>query len=243
MEQGASPRRFYTAATCAPVAGGWGVMLDQHSLRTPAKTVLCVPGEALARLIAAEWAAQGSAVVPTSMPITRLANLAQDRGAQTAGALADEIASYAGSDLVCYRTPAPQGLAARQAALWDPVLDWLEGQIGTRLLVTYGLTSLAQPEAAIRAIRNRAGAMDPWVVTGTAFVTGLTGSAALGLMLEAGATDAKAVLEAIRIEEDWNAAIWGRDDEEAAQAASRHADLIAAERYFRALTPSLTLET
>ena len=57
----------------------------------------------------------------------------------------------------------------------------------------------------------------------------------LALMMEAGALSAEAALRAIRIEEDWNAAIWGRDDEEAAQAASRHADLTAAELYLRAL--------
>jgi chaperone required for assembly of F1-ATPase len=235
LDQSLSSRRFYASVSVVALDGGWGVMLDRFSLRTPAKAVLCVPREAVARLIADEWTAQGDTVLPASMPITRLANLAQDRGADSASALADEIAAYAASDLVCYRTPSPAGLALRQAELWDPAIDWLEAWTGERLAVTDGLARLDQPPAVLAAIHACATRMDPWRLTATAFVTGLTGSAVLALMMETGALSAGDALQAIRIEEDWNAAIWGRDDEEAAQAASRHADLTAADRYLRAL--------
>jgi chaperone required for assembly of F1-ATPase len=235
MDPSASSRRFYKAASVTALDGGWGVMLDRYQLRTPARAVLCVPAQALAGMIAEEWAGQGETVLPATMPVTRLANLAQDRGAETADALASEIAAYAASDLVCYRTPAPVGLARRQAELWDPVLDWQEALAGVRFAVTDGLTRIDQPPEAIDAIAARARALDPWRLTAAAFVTGLTGSAVLGLMMEAGALSGDDALRAIRVEEDWNAAIWGRDEEEAAQAASRHADLVAADRYFRAL--------
>jgi hypothetical protein len=38
--------------------------------------------------------------------------------------VAQEIARYLGSDLVCYRASTPAGLVARQADNWDPVLTW-----------------------------------------------------------------------------------------------------------------------
>jgi chaperone required for assembly of F1-ATPase len=235
MDLGASPKRFYKETSVCALDGGWGVMLDRFALRTPAKSVLTVPTEALAVLISAEWASQGEVISPVTMPVTRLANLAQDRGQATHTDLVNEVVAYAGADLICYRTPTPAGLAGQQAAHWDPMLDWAEATFGARLLTTDTIARIEQPPTALTAIEARAAQLDHWALTGVAFVTGLTGSAVIGLMMQAGALGADDALAAIRIEEDWNATIWGRDDEEAAQAASRRVDLGAAAAYFGAL--------
>ena len=73
------------------------------------------------------------------MPLTRLANAVIDAVAEQAPAVADEIAKYLGSDLLCYRAEAPEGLVARQAQSWDPVLAWARDALGARFVLIEGV--------------------------------------------------------------------------------------------------------
>ena len=40
-----------------------------------------------------------------------------------------EVAAYAETDLVCYRTDEPPALARRQAAAWQPLVAWAAGSL------------------------------------------------------------------------------------------------------------------
>ncbi len=101
-------RRFWSDVTVGSHSdGGWAVLLDGRTPKTPAKAPLVLPTEAAARLVADEWAAQGEVVEPSTMPATRLASTAIDRIGQAREAVADEIAAYAGSDVVCYLAEHP----------------------------------------------------------------------------------------------------------------------------------------
>ena len=42
------------------------------------------------------------------------------------------IAAYGETDLLCYRAERPAELAQRQAAAWDPLLDWVAERHGAR---------------------------------------------------------------------------------------------------------------
>ena len=67
-------RRFWSDVTVGSHSdGGWAVLLDGRTPKTPAKAPLVLPTEAAARLVADEWAAQGEIVEPSTMPATRLA--------------------------------------------------------------------------------------------------------------------------------------------------------------------------
>lgn len=229
MQQDSAQKRFYREATAVALdAGGWGVRLDRFSVRTPAKAVLAVPSAALAQALAAEWAAQGDTVVPASMPLTRLVNVALDRTPLTRDAIVDGMAGYVPGDLTCYRAPAPEELAARQRAAWDPVHDWVEARLGARPRITTGLGSLTQPEALEAGFVAAARSLDDLRLTALASVTGIAGSAFLGLGLVERVFDPPTVFAAIRIEEEWQAAIWGRDSDDDARAAARRADIEAA---------------
>ena len=72
-------KRFWKTATTARVETGFGILLDSHLVRTPAKKILSVPTEALAERIAAEFDAQDGKIDPKSMPFTRTANSAIDK--------------------------------------------------------------------------------------------------------------------------------------------------------------------
>ncbi|MGO7421842.1 ATP12 family protein, partial [Rhizobium ruizarguesonis] len=56
------PKRFYIDVAVAEHEGGFAITLDGKMVRTPARQVLAVPTEALARLVAAEWQAQGEEI-------------------------------------------------------------------------------------------------------------------------------------------------------------------------------------
>ncbi|HSF96760.1 MAG TPA: ATP12 family protein, partial [Thermohalobaculum sp.] len=142
-------KRFWTAVTVVPEGDGFGVRLDGRPLRTPAKAPCLMPCRALAEAVAEEWAAQGEDVRPSTMPLTRAANTAIDRVAREFDAVADAVAAYGGSDLICYRAPHPQGLVARQAEAWDPLVDWAAEALGARLLLADGVMHVAQPAASL----------------------------------------------------------------------------------------------
>ncbi|MEE4347985.1 MAG: ATP12 family chaperone protein, partial [Paracoccaceae bacterium] len=108
-------KRFWKAATPVETEGGFTVQLDGRAVKTPAKTPLVVPTRAMAAAIAAEWDAQEGAIDPRTMPVTRSANAAIDKVATQHAEVAQMIADYGDSDLLCYRAPGPVELIERQA--------------------------------------------------------------------------------------------------------------------------------
>ena len=125
-------KKFWKKAEVVTEANGFTVTLDGRGVRTPAKARLVVPTEALAREIANEWQAQEDRVNPATMPFARMANSALDKVASQHAEVADMLAAYGDSDLLCYRAEAPEGLAERQRAAWDPLLDWAAATLGAR---------------------------------------------------------------------------------------------------------------
>jgi hypothetical protein len=117
------------------------------------------------------------------MPLMQLAATAIDRTAAQCGRTIDEIVSYAGTDLVCYRAERPPELVARQSATWQPLVDWVTLRFDAALLVTTGVVPKAQPSAAIAAIRAAVEPLDPFWLTALHNATAACGSAAIGLAL------------------------------------------------------------
>src|SRR5690606_32495906 len=74
------PKRFYTKVAVGAVENGFAVTLDGRHPRTPSQKTVVVASEALARDMAAEWAAQGAFIDPDTMPLVRLVNSAVESG-------------------------------------------------------------------------------------------------------------------------------------------------------------------
>ncbi len=144
-------KRFYTSAGVAETDGQFAVQLDGKPVRTPAKRPLAAPSRVLAEAIAAEWAAQTEHIEPGKMPLTRLANSIIDGVVQIRSRSPTRSAGHLGSDLVCYRAGSPDGLVARQAAHWDPVVAFARETLGARCVLTEGLIYVDQPEQALVA--------------------------------------------------------------------------------------------
>lgn len=230
-------KRFYKSASVSSSAP-FQVLLDGRAVKTPAKQPLVLPTEAAARAVADEWNAQGETINPATMPLTRFANTAIDAVAGTADAVAADIAAYAGRDLLCYRADAPAELAHAQAEKWDPVLDWAAKSCDARFAVATGIMPVDQPESALTAIASAVEPHDPFRLTALHVMTTLTGSALLALAHAAGAISADDAWSAAHVDEDYQIARWGTDEEAAARREARRAEFQAASKLLALLSPN-----
>ena len=231
-------RRHYRVVSIGREAGGFLVLLDGKPIRTPARNSLLVPTEPLAAAIAAEWEAQAERIDVSSARLTRLATTVVDlMPARRADAIA-EAATFAGTDLLCYRASHPAALAARQAATWQPWLDWAERRFDARLRVAVGVMPGSQDEAPLRALRAAVERLDDWCLIGLHAATTITGSLILGLAIEQGALGAEQAFAVAFLDELYAIEQWGEDAEQAARHARLRADLSAAERFLDLLRHS-----
>jgi chaperone required for assembly of F1-ATPase len=238
MSASPHPRRFYQSAVPIETEGGFGVSLDGRVPRTPAKASLIVPNHALAALVAQEWEAQGEHIVPASMPLTRLINVAIDRAIETRDAMIEEVVRYAGTDLVCYRAPNPKTLVTAQASAWDPLMHWAAAHHGVTLTTTFDAMAIPQPATSLSALRKAIECYDQWHLTALAFANGLAGSAIIALALVNRFIDGETAFKAIRVEENWQAARWGADPDEEHVANARRLDLLAVSAMVASLSGS-----
>lgn len=229
--RGAQPvlrKRFYERAHVGDLGDdGFPVLLDGKPVRTPARRTLSAPTRALAQALAEEWNAQQETIDPARMPLTRLANAIIDGVAIAAGPVAEEVVAYLGTDLVCYRAEAPEGLVATQAQVWDPVLEFARDRLGARFIQVQGVMHAPQPAEAIDAARAHIPA-DIWRLGAMSSITTLTGSALLALALAHGALDKDTTWAAAHADEDWQMSQWGRDTMALARRAFRQTEFEAA---------------
>lgn len=230
----AGPKRFYAEVTVAADGDRLAVLLDGRPVRTPGKAPLALPTRALAEAVAAEWRAQGTHIEPSSMPLTRLVNTVLDGVRRERAAVVGQIVAYAGSDLLCYRAGAPEGLAGRQRAAWDPVLAWAAGEFGLRFRLAEGVMHVAQPGDVLGRFRQLIEDEGDFALGALSSMTGLTGSALLALAVRRGRLDADAAWEAAHVDEDWQIAQWGADEEAAARRRKRKREMDAAALVLRA---------
>jgi len=228
-------KRFWTIVDVAEEVGGWAVRLDGRSPRTPAGAKLTLPSEASARLVADEWAAQGEFLDPATMPATRLASTAIDRVGQAREAVADEIAAFAGSDLLCYLAEGPASLVERQARDWAPWRAWAAVELAVNLEPVEGIIHRPQDPAAVRRVRELALRLDDFALTGLATATPLLGSAVLGLAVQRGALSGAEAFDLSRLDEAFQEDRWGVDAENALRTAARRAEAELVDRWFRSL--------
>lgn len=229
------PRRFYKNAFVESSEAGWRILLDDRPLKTPAKAELVLPTQALAEAVAGEWEAQAETIDIAHMHLTRLANVALDRTPLTRDAMADEVAKYFETDLVCHLADGPEALRERQEAAWKPVRDWAGRELGVMLLPVEGIVAAMQPPASLKAARAKALSYDDFRLTGLAFGCGILGSALLSFALTEGEQSAEDVFEASCIDEAFQQEQWGVDEEAALAADSRRREVDALGVWFTTL--------
>lgn len=225
-------KRFWKVTAVDSTGDGFSVTLDGRSIRTPAKAPLRLPTRALAEAVAAEWDAQEDKIDPGTMPLTRMANSAVDKVAHQHAEVADILAAYGESDLLCYRADGPAELIARQAAAWDPLLDWAAAELQAPLNTGSGVMFIAQPPASLTALSRRVHALTPWQLAGFHDLVALTGSLIMGFA----ALDARWARDDLwswsRLDEEWQAEQWGSDEEAVEVAAIKAQSFADAAKFY-----------
>lgn len=211
-------KRFWEKAEPVAVEDGFTVHLDGRPIKTPGKAALIVPTQPLAEVMASEWQAQEEEINPNLMPVTKSANSAVDKVSTQFEAVADMLAEYAGTDLLCYRATQPMELIERQALHWDPLLDWCAETYGARLVPVAGVMFAPQEQSALERLRAVLHEMSPFELTAVHDLITLPGSLVLGLAAMKGWKSPEALWEISRLDERFQQEQWGTD-EEAEEAA------------------------
>jgi chaperone required for assembly of F1-ATPase len=228
-------KRFYRHAAAHAVAQGFGVALDGKLVKTPARRDLVVPTEVLAAAIADEWNLQGEELRRSEMLLTRLANRTIDLDPGLRAALVRQTADYARTDLVCYRAADQPPLAARQEAVWQPLLDWAAWRYGAPLAVTHGVIPAPQPVASLEAYGAAVATRDDFTLTALHSATTSCGSLVIGLALVEGRLDAQEAFVASQLDESFQIAAWGEDEEQHERRRGLAAEIAAAARFLSLL--------
>jgi len=228
-------KRFWAAVSVAEADDGFAILLDGRGVKTPAKSPLAVPSRAFAEIVAEEWRGQTDAIDPATMPATRMANAAIDKVRGQMSEVAALITDYGDSDLVCYRTDRPDTLAAREAAAWDPIVDWAAHRYGVRPLLRYGVVHAPQPPALLDHLRADVARFSAFELTCFHDLVAMSGSLLIGLAVADGFATPEALWTASRVDEDWQIEQWGADDEAEALTAGRRAAFLDAARFLVAL--------
>lgn len=228
-------KRFWDRAEARPSDGRFAVLLDGRPLRLPGGAALRVDSAPLAAALAEEWNAAGGAkggdFTHDDVPLTRVVGTAEERIAPDPLPTVAALAKYAETDLLCYRAE-DRRLADRQAAEWDPILDWATLTLDAPLRVTAGVMPVAQDPDALSALARSVAMLRPVELAALGVAVPALGSLVLGLALAAGRLDAPAAHALATLDERWQEEFWGLDAEAEARRLRIAADVALAARLF-----------
>lgn len=230
-------KRFWTTATAERLGNGYQVLLDGRPVRLPGGAPLAVPTASLAAAVAAEWqqagGQPGGEMTWDAVPLTRLVGTAQERIEPDRGAVADALARYGESDLLCYRAERPDELVRRQERAWQPWLDWAANRYGARLVPTSGVMHRPQDPRALAALRLALGEQDALALAALGVAVPALGSLVLSLALADGVLDAAMAHALATLDETYQAEQWGEDPEAARRRVRVGDDVDVAGRLLR----------
>ncbi|MBL8701125.1 MAG: ATPase [Alphaproteobacteria bacterium] len=226
-----APRRPYDTVSVAPGEKGYRILLDAKPLKSPAGTLLEASTAALAEAIATEWRAQPAKLDLGKAPLTRLLGTTLDRVTARRADIEAEVAGYAETELVCHRAERPAKLVQRQAALWQPLLEWFARRYDAPLAITHGVVAVEQPATSLAAIRRALGALDAFALMGLSLAVGAAGSLVIGAALADGHVDVETAFAAAELDATFQIEQWGEDAEAARRRATVRDDLTLAARW------------
>lgn len=231
-------KRFWKETTVSEVEGGFTVLLDGRNVRTPAKALLVVPTHSLATNIRDEWDAQEGKIDPSNMPFTRGANAAIDKVHIQHAEVANMLADYGDSDLVCYRATSPRELVALQANAWDPIIEWIFQTFGVRLETRPGVMPVPQDPATLELLRARVHSLTAFELSAFHDLVALSGSLALAFAATESLHPPHTIWDMSRIDETYQIAQWGEDDEATEVSEIKRKSFVHAYNFFHMVQKS-----
>lgn len=231
---GFRPKRFWKASSIEAAENGFTLLLDGRSVKTPAGAVMVLPNRTLAQAIQAEWDAVTDHVDFEVMALTRLAFTAIDRMPNVVDDTVTEVLRYAETDLLSYPSDYPEALIAREAAAWQPWLDWAAGE-GLTFVQNRTLIHAPQPADTLVSLEARVRAMTAFEQAGLMSAVPLLGSVVLALALHSGKLGGTDAFALSRVGETFQAETWGRDEEAAQRNKNIEKQAISLQAWFSGL--------
>ena len=228
-------KRFYQDAAAVAMEKGFGVALDGRNIRTPAKAALVVPTQSVATVIAKEWDAQGDEIDPVTMPVMKFSSTAIDRIRPNYARVADDLAAYAQTDLICYRAERPVDLVQLQTASWQPLLVWCNKCHGASLRATQGVIPIEQDEASLSKLLAVVHSFDDFALSALHGLTTTSGSLVIGLAVLAGHLSAADAVGASQVDDTYQVGKWGYDKDAADALLGRRREIEAAAAFYALL--------
>jgi len=209
---------FWTSVEVEQTDAGYCVTLDGRAIKTPAKVSLAVPTPALAQELSKEWAAQKDEIDAETLPLTRLLGAAIDKISVNVDHTIGQLAQYAGSDLVCYRADRPDELVDAQEQAWGPLVAWLKQTHGATLNIGTGVMPIPQPDDLVQKASLALKPHSFFELAAIHQLITLSGSFVIGLATASDVVSTDAGWDASRVDEIWQIAQWGRDEDAEAMA-------------------------
>ncbi|MHA7819259.1 MAG: ATP12 family protein [Erythrobacter sp.] len=224
-------KRFYKEATTNSTDQGWQVALDGRGVKTVKGQAQCVPSKALARALAAEWDAQGDEIDPVSLPLRDMADYALDMVCADAQAVIDKLLRYGDTDTLLYRADPDEPLYSRQQELWEPIVAAFEAKHAVELVRVSGIVHRSQTDPTVARLRAVLGEQDGFTLAALEAMASLAASLVVALAALDPDADAEKLWDAASLEEEWQADLWGRDEEAEERRARRRADFLRAREF------------
>jgi len=230
-------KRFFSDVEVEGAEGCFTVALDGRNVRTPERMPIRLPTMALAQAVAGEWRAQGNAVVPDTMPMTRLANTAIDLVAASRQKVIDKIAGFVTTELLCSRAEEPADLVKRQADAWQPLLDWAGERYDLHLRVGAGVNPIEQSEESLPGVAAVVAVYEDFALAALYSATLASGSVLIGLALAEGAIGVEAAWTCADLNDAWRAERSREDPEMTRRREGMRAEMLVAGRFFELCRP------
>ena len=221
-------KRFYKDVSLAETGAGWTIMLDSRPLKTQGVQPQVVPTKKLAELMAAEWSEQGEDIDPAAFRFRDMADYALDVIAKDPGDIAEKLIGYSETDTLCFRADPEEALFAKQQEIWEPLVKAVEAREGIRLHRVSGIVHRPQAAETRSTLEARLTQLDPFTLAALDQTTSLAASLCIGLSALEADADGVALWDAANLEEEWQADLWGRDEEAEERRARRKDDFLAA---------------
>ena len=229
-------KRFYKDVSVAADGARWRVLLDGRAIKSVSGRAQLVPGKALAEAMAREWADQGAEIDARGFILRDMADYAIDVVGQDRAAAIADLLRYAETDTLCYRADPEEALYRHQQEVWEPLLTGIEARHGVAFRRVSGVIHRAQAAETLTRLGEHLAGLDDFALAALRNLASLAASLGIGLLALGAAGDEAGMLwpklwDAANLEEDWQAELWGKDEEALELRALRGAAFFAAARF------------
>lgn len=232
-------RRFWKEVTVEQSAYGLAIRLDGKPVKTPLRAELIVPTKTMAEAVIAEWLAVEEKIDPAAMPMTGFANAAIDRIGPERDVFVAAISAYGETDLFCYRAETGEPLAARQAEVWEPWLDWARARYDVAFNVVEGIMPMPQPPETVARLESAVASRGTFELAAMAKLAHLSASLVATLALVERAGSPSELWTASCLDEIWQEELWGEDYFATKNRNDREREFMQAARFLELLRVTL----